>query len=149
MSLEDLYKFGKLKSHKTSVEEIVNFFGIADRCLKDASQASISLDLRFISTYQAALAVAEALLACYGYEAPRSSYHYMTWEGLRNIEDDYIKKAIILFNDAKQKRGDAFYDRAGVVSETEFNELLKETKTFVSHIKNKIKKEFSEYGKNL
>lgn len=149
MSLEDLYKFGKLKSHKTSAEEIVNFFGIADRCLKDASQTSISLDLRYVATYQAALAIAEALLACYGYQAPRNSHHYMTWEGLRNIEDNYIKKAIILFNDAKQKRGNVFYDRAGVVSETEFKELLKETKAFINYIKNKIKKEFSNYSKNI
>ena len=142
MSLEDLYKFGKLKKHKTSTEEIESLLGVCKRCIKDAEQTSISLDLRFISTYQAALAAAESLLGCYGYKALRNSYHYMTWEALRNTDDEYIKRATILFDDAKQKRGNAFYDHAGAVSETEFNELISETKKFIVYIKEKITKEF-------
>jgi uncharacterized protein (UPF0332 family) len=147
MSLEDLYRFGKLKKHKTSPEEIQGFLGVADRCLKDASQKNISLDLRFISAYQGALASAEALLCCFGYEAPRNSYHYMTWEALKNIDDKYIVSIIALFNDARQKRGDAFYDRIDVISEREFNELLDETSRFVDYIKKKIKKEFPDFFK--
>ncbi|GEM_PF-1260233 len=149
MTLEDLYKFGKLKSHKTSPEEIAGFFSIVKRCLKDAAQTNISLDLRFISTYQATLAAAEALLSCYGYTAPRQNYHYATWEGLRNINDTYIKSVIALFDDARQKRGGAFYEHAGIVNETEFKALVKETKIFVDYIKNKIKKEFLDLGKNI
>lgn len=149
MSLEDLYRFGKIQKHKTSQEEIKNLFDVADRCLKDASQENISLDLRFVAVYQAALAVAESLLCCNGYKAPKGNYHYMTWEGLRNIHDDYIKKSIILFDSARQKRGAAFYDHTDVVSEVEFNELFKEAKAFISYIKAKIKKEYPDYGFSL
>lgn len=145
MSLEDLYRFNKLKKHKASPEEIKSLFGVVERCLNDASQTNISLDLRFVSTYQASLAAAEALLYCYGYEAPRNSYHYMTWEALRNIADDYVKTVTVLFNDAKQKRADAFYDRAGTISETEFNALFKETEKLVYYIKDKIKIEFPDF----
>ena len=75
MSLENLYKFGKIQEHKTSAEEIKNLFAVSKRCLSDASQANISLDLRFISAYQGALAAAEALLYSYGYKAPKGNYH--------------------------------------------------------------------------
>lgn len=149
MSLEDLYRFGKLKKHKTSSVEIKDLFGVSQRCIKDASQTNISLDLRFISAYQSALATAEAILYCYGYEAPRDSYHYMTWQALRNIDDEHISNSLGLFNDARQKRGEAFYNHAGVVSESEFNELLKEVKQFAGYIKNKIKQEFPDYSKEL
>ncbi|MFH0731458.1 MAG: SAV_6107 family HEPN domain-containing protein [Candidatus Omnitrophota bacterium] len=149
MSLEDLYRFGKLKKHKTNPEEVGDRFDVIKRCLKDAAQTNISLDLRFISTYQAALAAAECLLACRGYKAPRESYHYMTWEALRNMEDSYIKGIIMLFDDARQKRGNAFYDHTDVVSEAEFNELLKETRSFVVYVKGKLEKEFSKYCKNI
>jgi uncharacterized protein (UPF0332 family) len=147
MSLEDLYKFGKLKKHKTTSEEIRNLFDVAERCIKDASQENISLDLRFVSAYQGALVCAEALLYCFGYQAPRNSYHYMTWDALKNISDEYINSAIAIFNDAKQKRSNAFYDRSDVVSEGEFEELLEETKKFAEYIRGKIKQDFPNFFK--
>ncbi len=149
MSLEDLYKFGKLQRHKTSPQEIKDLFCVAERCLKDASQTTISLDLRFISAYQAALAAGEALLCCLGYKAPKTNYHYMVWEGLRNALDSSFRDTLILFNDARGKRADAFYDRASVTSETECKEVFGEAKKFVNFVINKIKKEFPELGKDI
>lgn len=149
MSLENLYRFGKLQRHKTSPEEIKNLFGVSKRCLNDASQTNISLDLRFNSAYQAVLAVAEALLHCYGYKASKGNYHYMTWEALRNIAEDETKKSIILFDAARQKRGIAFYDHADIVSETEFKELFGEAKLFVEHVRDRIKREFAVFGEKI
>lgn len=149
MSLGDLFKFGKLQEHKTSPEEIKSLFEICQRNLKDASQTNISLDLRFISAYQAGLAAAEALLYCFGYKAPKGNYHYMTWEALRNVPDGYLNKTVVLFNSARQKRAEAFYDHAGVTSESEFNELFKEAKVFINYIRNKIKKEFLILSKKI
>lgn len=149
MSLEDLYKFGKLQKHKTSPQEIKDLFGVAERCIKDSSQSSISLDLRFISAYQAALAAGEALLCCLGYTAPKGNYHYMVWEALRHVLDDSYKDTLILFNDARSKRSDAFYDRASVTSNTEYEEVFEEAKRFVAFARGKIKKEFPELGNKL
>jgi len=149
MSLEDLYKFGKLEKYKTSPQEIKELFGVAQRCLKDAAQDSISFELRYISAYQAALAAGEALLCCFGYSAPKTNYHYMVWEGLRQVLDGSFKDTLILFNEARSKRGDAFYDHADVTSETEFKEIFKESENFVKFAKNKIKKEFAEIGKSV
>jgi len=149
MSLEDLYKFGKLEKHKTSPQEIKDLFGVAERCIKDASQSAISLELRFISAYQAALASGEALLCCLGYTAPKTNYHYMVWEALRQILDNSFKKTLILFNDARSKRGEAFYDHANVTSETEYKEIFEESGKFVKFIRDKIKKEFPDLAKYI
>jgi uncharacterized protein (UPF0332 family) len=149
LSLEDLCKFGKLQKHNTSSQEISGLFGVAKRCLKDAKQDSISFELRYISAYQAALAAGEALLYCFGYSAPKTNYHYMVWEGLRQILDRSFKNTLILFNDARSKRGDAFYDHADVTSETEYKELCKESAKFVEYVKNRIKKEFRDLAKGL
>lgn len=149
MSLEDLCKFGKLQKHNTSSQEIKGLFEVAQRCLRDAKQDSISFELRYISAYQAALAAGEALLCCLGYTAPKTNYHYMVWEGLRQILDSFFKDTLILFNDARSKRGDAFYDHADVTSETEYKELYKESEKFVEHVKSRIKKEFRDLAKGL
>jgi len=149
MSLEDLCKFEKLQKHKTSGQEIKGLFGVANRCLKDAAQGSISFELRYISAYQAALAAGEALLCCFGYTAPKINYHYMVWEGLRHILDSSFKDTLILFNDARSKRGDAFYDHAEVTSETEYKELYRESEKFVEYARRRIKKEFRELGKSI
>lgn len=149
MSLEDLYKFGKLEKHKTSAQEIKGLFGVAERCLKDASQNAISLDLRYISAYQSALAAGEALLCCFGYKASKNNYHYMVWEALRQILDNSFKDTLILFNDARAKRSSAFYDHAEVASDTEYEEIFDEAKKFVNFVRNKIKKDFTDLGKGI
>jgi len=149
MSLEDLLKFGKLERHKTSSEEVQSLFGVAERCIKDASQKTISLDLRFIAAYQAALAAADALLNCLGYKTAKTGRHYMVWEALRQAFDPSFKDTLALFNDARSKRGDAFYDHADVISETEFKELFAEADKFARLIRARIKKEFPELGKGL
>jgi hypothetical protein len=113
-----LLRFGKLERHKTSTEEVKSLFGVVDRCIRDASQRSISLDLRYVAAYQAALAAADALLNCLGYKTPKTGRHYMVWEALRQALDPSFRDTLALFNDARSKRGDAFYDHADVISET-------------------------------
>lgn len=149
MSLDDLLRFGKLERHNTSTEEVKSLFGVVERCIKDASQKAISLDLRYVAAYQAALAAADALLNCLGYKTAKTGRHYMVWEALRQALDASFKDTLALFNDARSKRGDAFYDHADVVSETEFKELFAEADKFAKLIRAKIKKEFPELGKGL
>ncbi len=149
MSLEDLLKFAKVEKHTTTPEEIADLLGVADRCMADASQKVISTELRFIAAYQAALAAGEALMHCYSIKAPKHNHHFMVWESLRYILDASFNDALALFNDARSKRGEAFYDRATVTSQTELDELLKETKKFVEYVKARIRKDFSALAKRL
>jgi uncharacterized protein (UPF0332 family) len=147
--LEDLYRFGKLEKHKTSAQEIKGLFDVAERCLKDASQDAISLDLRYVAAYQAALAAGEALLCCLGYKAPKNNYHYMVWEALRQVLDKSFKDTLVLFDDARAKRSSVFYDHANVTSDTEYDEILEEAKRFVNFARSRIKKDFAGLGKEI
>ncbi|MBI4974576.1 MAG: hypothetical protein HZC19_02015 [Candidatus Omnitrophica bacterium] len=149
MSLDDLYRFGKLEKHSTTSEEIAGLFDVAKRYLKDASQDSISAELRYIAAYQAALAAGEAFLHCNGYKTPKMSHHYMVWEALRQVLDKSFKEQLALFNDARNKRADAFYDHAGLINETEYKEVFDESKRFVESLRGKIKKDFPSLWKGI
>ena len=86
---------------------------------------------------------------CLGYSAPKNNYHFMIWEALRHILDKPFKETLMLFDDARAKRANAFYDRASVTSETEYKEIFEEAKKFVQFIRDRIKKEFPDLGKGI
>jgi len=48
MSLEDLYKQGSLKQHKTSAKEIKELLKVVDRDLKDAEIKSLKEEIFII-----------------------------------------------------------------------------------------------------
>ena len=86
---------------------------------------------------------------CLGYSAPKNNYHFMIWEALRHILDKPFKETLMLFDDARAKRANAFYDRASVTSETEYKEILNEAERFVNFVKDKIKHTFPESSKDI
>jgi hypothetical protein len=55
MSLENYFKNGWLKKEATSPQEIADQLGLVSRCMKDASVEGISDDLRFYTTFKAAI----------------------------------------------------------------------------------------------
>jgi len=73
----------------------------------------------------------------------------MVWEALRQVLGDPFKNTLVLFNDARAKRSSAFYDHADVTSDAEYGEIFDEAEKFVNFVRNKIKKDFFEFGKNI
>jgi hypothetical protein len=67
MSLENYFKNGWLKKEATSPQEIADQLGLVSRCMKDASVEGISDDLRFYTTFNAVLALANIALRASGY----------------------------------------------------------------------------------
>ena len=76
MSLKEWLKNGWLADHKTSPQEITNFFKAVDRDLADAKASGLSPDWKLNIAYSAALHLANAALAAKGYRAARDSHHY-------------------------------------------------------------------------
>jgi hypothetical protein len=66
MSLQEWFKFGWLKTHKTSRQEIADLFAVADRDLKACRTPELIADWRFNIAYNAALQLACAALAAAG-----------------------------------------------------------------------------------
>jgi uncharacterized protein (UPF0332 family) len=145
MTLENWYSVGKLKKHKTSKQEINNIFNLIARDLQDASLEELSADRKFNISYNAAFQAGLALLYCYDYKPSTESHHYITWTALREILEKEKISVIDYFDRCRKKRNIADYDRAGIVSNKESEELFKETKAFVEFVREKIKNEFPEY----
>jgi hypothetical protein len=123
MSLQSWSESGKLKSHRTSKEEIADLLKAADRDLQDAQLYGLSTDRRFATAYSAALLMATVALAASGYRASQEGHHRWTIQSLTFTVklDGSIVDRLDAF---RRKRNIADYERVGMVSEQELNEML-------------------------
>src|SRR4030081_3454895 len=81
-SLQDWLKYGGLKKHQTSRQEIAALFDLADRDLSASKTLGLHSDWRFNIAYNAALQLAAAALAAAGYQPERSNHHYRVIDSL-------------------------------------------------------------------
>jgi hypothetical protein len=124
MSLESYFKNGWLKKETTSPQEIADQLGLVSRCMKDASVEGISDDLRFYTTFNAVLALANIALRASGYRSTTQPAHHMrtieTLEYTVQADNKTIRK-IMAFS---KKRNVASYDSAGSISNEELKQIL-------------------------
>jgi len=124
MSLENYFKNGWLKKEATSPQEIADQLGLVSRCMKDASVEGISDDLRFYTTFNAVLALANIALRASGYRTTAQQGHHMrtieTLEYTVQADSKTIRK-IMAFS---KKRNVASYDSAGSISNEELKQIL-------------------------
>ena len=123
MTLPDWLNEGRLKPHKTSKDEIKRLLAVFERDLADAKVKTLSTDGRFSTAYNAALMVSIAALAASGYRASSEGHHYWTIQSLgHTLQLD--AKTIRKFNKFRQKRNISDYERIGMVSEQEVEEMI-------------------------
>ena len=75
----------RLRTHKTSKEEIQGLLEIAKRDLNDASVQDLSTDRRFLIAYEGALTLATIPLYCAGYETYGRGHHWLTFRILPEV----------------------------------------------------------------
>jgi len=123
MSLENWLSSGWLVRHTASQREIGDLFGVAERDLGDCRAAGLSSDWRMNIAYNAALQAATAALAAAGYRASRDSHHYRIIQSLAHtLGAD--RKVIGKFEQFRKKRNIGGYERAGLVSDQEADEMF-------------------------
>jgi len=123
MSLENWLSSGWLVRHTASQREIGDLFGVAERDLGDCRAAGLSSDWRMNIAYNAALRAATAALAAAGYRASRDSHHYRIIQSLAHtLGAD--RKVIGKFEQFRKKRNIGGYERAGLVSDQEADEMF-------------------------
>ena len=124
MSLDSYVENAWLKKEPTSSQEIADQLGIVARCMKDAGVEGISDDLRFYTTFNALLALANTALRACGYRTTNQPGHHMrtieTLEYTIGADSKTIRK-ILAFS---KKRNIASYDSAGSVSNEELKQIL-------------------------
>lgn len=123
MSLKDWAANGWLHEHKATPEEIADLFAVADRDLEDCERPGLSSDWRLNIAYNAALQLGVAALAAEGYRAARDSHHYRVIQSLA-LTIGTTAATVILFDAFRKKRNIGGYERAGVVSKQEADEMV-------------------------
>ncbi len=124
MSLERYVENGWLRREPTSAQEIADQLGIVTRSMNDAGVQDISDDLRFYTSFNAILALANTALRASGYRTTtQPGHHIRTIETLEYTigADSKLIRKLLAFS---KKRNAASYDAAGSVSNQELQQIL-------------------------
>ena len=134
MSWKKLLADGRIERRKTTQEELEKLRELGEQQLDDAArskEAGLSADARFGLAYDAARTFATLVMRAEGYRVKSShGAHRTTFEGLAAVGDKAISQNFDYFDLARQKRNELTYDRVGVVSEQEAEELLQKAQRF-------------------
>jgi hypothetical protein len=125
VSFETWLKEGRLKRHQAARQEIASLVALADRSLADSRVAGVSIEGRFLSSYNAALALATAALHAAGYRTNSNlpGHHAVTVASLAlTVKAD--ASVVAALNAWRRKRHRAAYDAPDAVSELELRELI-------------------------
>jgi hypothetical protein len=135
----------RLRTHKTSKEEIQGLLEIAKRDLNDASVQDLSTDRRFLIAYEGALTMATIPLYCAGYETYGRGHHWLTFRILPEVMGEEYSDLAEYFDQCRTKRNVGTYDRGGQISESEVDELLAEVKSFYEDVIDWLKRNHTNF----
>ena len=123
MSLEDWLNDKLIEKHRPSAREIANLLHICDRDLEKVKITELGPDWRLSIAHNAAIQTAKAALAAVGYRARKEGQHYLVIQSLAFTikTDPAIIKQLDKF---RQKRNISDYERAGLVTEQEAEEMI-------------------------
>jgi len=123
---------GELQPHRTSRQELDGLRKVVERDLQDSRLQGLSADRRFATAYNAALQSGIMILYCSGYRpsTSRGGHHRNVFEALRHILDSSHHDRIDYFDSCRRKRNTLDYDTAGLISETEADELVEQALEF-------------------
>lgn len=130
MSLKQLQENKRLQLHATSKEEIADLRRLIKRDIKDAQIKYLSSDRKFATAYNAVLQSATILLYCKGYKTKGVGHHFTVFQAMKDILGKKYHDLADYFDSCRAKRNLTDYASAGIISDTEANELIKESKQF-------------------
>ena len=126
MSLDDWKRNHWLKESVTTLSEITQLFAVVDREISDASVDGLSVDGQFMHAYDAALNLCTIALRSSGYSVVKGQgHHKKTIEALSLCLDKSFAGIADQIDIASRQRGQAMYDRTGVVEEQDAADLLR------------------------
>ena len=144
MTLERYVENAWLRREATSRREIADQLGIVSRSMSDASVEEISDDLRFYTTFNAILALANTALRASGYRAATQSGHHTrvleTLEFTVKADTKLLRKLYV----CSKKRNSASYDSAGSISNQDLEQVLSTAQELRHTVENWLKKFHSE-----
>lgn len=148
MTWTDLLNKRTVQPHSTSRNEISALRAVVERDLQDAALKTLSADRRFATAYNAALQLSQITIHCAGYRVKiGGGHHQKTFEAVRvAINTLEVQDLADYFDLCRRKRNDIEYDAAGIVSETDADQLLAKTKEFQNLVEESIRKDFPQFA---
>ena len=123
MNLKNWLNDKRIVEHRSSPGEIAELFLICDRDLEKANIPELGPDWQLSIAHNAAIQAAKAALAALGYRARKEGQHYILLQSLAftvKMPQDTIDQ----LNKFREKRNISDYERAGMVTEYEAQEML-------------------------
>ncbi len=118
----------KVHVNRKSLADLVT---LVDRDLSDAQVASLSADRRFAIAYNAALNLANYVIRKNGYcVAAKVGHHRITFLVAGEALGKAAKNHLDYFDLCRRKRNKVDYDLAGVATEKDVAELIKQVMEF-------------------
>ena len=125
MSLEQWLRNAWLQRRDPTLPEIQGLLQVVDREISDAQAGGISADGRFEHAYTAGLQLCMVALRAAGYLVPKGeSRHKRTIESLQYTLGRRWAETSEYLERCSRQRGQAMYERIGVVSDEDAGDLL-------------------------
>ena len=139
---------GWLKEHKPTSREIAELLAVADRALKDCQVPELSSEGKLDIAHNAALQSSAAALAAAGYRASREAYHYYVIHSLSftlQLEERIIRR----LHKLRRKRNISDYERSGMVTEQEAQEMVELAKLIRQQVEEWIRNNHKELAREI
>jgi hypothetical protein len=130
MTWQELLATHRIESHVTSKQELDDLRRAVGRNLQDAALPGLSADNKFGLAYEAGLLLAKMAVACAGYRVKGQGAHQTTFVAIKLAMGPSIAVTASYLDRCRRKRNEISYDTAGLVSNTEAEELAAEMKEF-------------------
>lgn len=130
MSLQEWLSKGRIRAQHASAKEICGLIRVANRDIADARIELISPDRRFATAYGAALQLATAVVRAAGYRTSGAGHHWITFQLLLELMGREEQERVDYFDNCRRKRNVADYGDAGLIDNSEVDELISETVVF-------------------
>ena len=139
MKYDDLLKTGRIRPQRVSDAEIRRALDRAQRDLKTARKIMAEdWDWGFAVAYNAVLQASRAYMFAQGYRPAGAEGHKNTFAFMRLAMGKGYEDLITYFDRMRNKRNQAIYDVAGIITQTEARNLFAKATDFVQLIRRKL-----------
>jgi hypothetical protein len=143
MSLEEWLEDGFLKKAESNPEEIGYLLETIANDFKDSMNTKLSIDWQFKIAYNSILNCGIVALAAEGYRPSNDSHHYWTIQSLAltlKVDRDIVD----LLDDFRKKRNRSSYERTGIITKREADEIIELSRKIQSILLEWLKKNHSD-----
>jgi uncharacterized protein (UPF0332 family) len=141
MEYDELLNSRRIRKEKVSPSEIEHALERAERDLQTArTLIERDRDWSFAVAYDAVLQASRAYMFAQGFRPSSSESHKNTFAFMRLAMGKDYEELMTYFDRMRNKRHQAIYETAGLITETEALNILEKAESFVTLIREELKK---------